>query len=134
MTFEVAASSSPSTSSPPDAAKLQPHPADDARRLEDSMVERNRTASAATGWWQRRNDRLKLTVWYGAATLAVLSAYAAAVFAVVRHNSLKTLDERLRGDFQWAQEMVEQRPDGSFAWFEGDTEDGESPWMQVWND
>jgi len=98
------------------------------------MVERNRTASAATGWWQRRNVRLKLTVWYGAATLAVLSAYAAAVFAVVRHNSLKTLDERLRGDFQWAQEMVEQRPDGSFAWFEGDTEDGESPWMQVWND
>jgi heavy metal sensor kinase len=46
---------------------------------------------------------------------------------------LTSLDERLAGDFQWAHEMVEQRPDGSFAWFDGDSGEG-APWLQVWTE
>src|SRR5262249_50539085 len=84
-------------------------------------------------WWRQRSVRTTLTIWYAAATFAVLSAYAAAVYAVVRHDALSTLDERLSGDFQWAHEMVEQRPDGSFAWFDGDNGEG-APWLQVWTE
>jgi heavy metal sensor kinase len=84
-------------------------------------------------WWRHRSIRTTLTIWYAAATFAVLSAYAAAVFVVVRQDALSTLDERLRGDFQWAHEMVEQKPDGSFAWFDGDNGEG-APWLQVWTE
>ncbi len=83
-------------------------------------------------WWGRRNIRLTLALWYGAATIVVLAIYAASVFAFVSQNAVRTLDQRLQGDVQWAAEMVEQRPDGSLAWFERDTGDGESPWLQIW--
>jgi heavy metal sensor kinase len=84
-------------------------------------------------WWRHRSIRTTLTIWYAAATFAVLSAYAAAVYVVVRHDALSSLDERLAGDFQWAHEMVDQRPDGSFAWFDGDNGEG-APWLQVWTE
>jgi signal transduction histidine kinase len=83
-------------------------------------------------WWRRRNVRLSLTLWYCGATVVVLAVYAGSVFTIVSRNASKTLDDRLRGDLQWAAEMVEQRPDGSLTWFEGDPGDGKSPWLQVW--
>jgi signal transduction histidine kinase len=83
-------------------------------------------------WWRRRNVRLSLTLWYCGATVVVLALYAGSVFTIVSRNASKTLDDRLRSDLQWAAEMVEQRPDGSLTWFEGDPGDGNSPWLQVW--
>jgi signal transduction histidine kinase len=83
-------------------------------------------------WWRRRNVRVSLTLWYCGATVVVLALYAGSVFTVVSRNASRTLDDRLRGDLQWAAEMVEQRPDGSLTWFEGDPGDGKSPWLQVW--
>lgn len=76
--------------------------------------------------------RVRLTLAYVAAMLLVLGVYAAAVIAVVDRNTSKVLDERLRGDFRWAAEMWEQRPDGTFTWFEGERGDPDSPWLQVW--
>jgi heavy metal sensor kinase len=46
-----------------------------------------------------------------------------------------SLNTRLRGDFQWASAMVDERPDGTFTWFEPEGfGDEESPWLQVWNE
>jgi heavy metal sensor kinase len=84
-------------------------------------------------WWRQRSVRTTLTLWYTVATFALLGAYALAVYVLVRQDALRALDERLRGDFQWAHEMVEQRPDGSFAWFDGDNGEG-APWLQVWTE
>ena len=68
----------------------------------------------------------------GTAMLLVLIVYAAAVFAIVRINASHALDDRIRGDFRWASEMSQQRPDGSLVWFDGN-DSSESPWLQVWS-
>jgi heavy metal sensor kinase len=51
----------------------------------------------------------------------------------VSRNLSNSLDEELKGDFEWAAEMAEQRPDGSLTWFQGPHATGEDgPWLQVW--
>ena len=77
--------------------------------------------------------RVRLTVWYVGAMLIVLAVYTTGVFAFVHRSASQALDERVRGDFQWASEMWEQRPDGTLTWFEGEPGQQESPWLQVWS-
>ena len=84
--------------------------------------------------WQPPSVRVSLALWYAAATVVVLAIYAAGVFTVVSRSVSKALDDNLRGDFRWAAEMAEQRPDGTLTWFEGDAAGGQdSPWLQVWS-
>jgi len=78
--------------------------------------------------------RLRLTLWYAAAMVVVLAIYAGCLLWFVNQGASRSLDNRLRGDFRWAAEMAEQKPDGSLTWFEGATgDDEESPWLQVWS-
>ncbi len=85
-------------------------------------------------WWRARSVRLKLTVWYMSAVLVVLVVYAACLLWALRSTASRGLDERLRGDFRWAAEMAEQRPDGTLTWFETSSADDEDlPWLQVWS-
>jgi heavy metal sensor kinase len=78
--------------------------------------------------------RLRLTFWYAAAMVVVLAIYAGCLLWFVNQGASRSLDNRLRGDFRWAAEMAEQKPDGSLKWFEGATgDDEESPWLQVWS-
>ena len=78
--------------------------------------------------------RLRLTLWYAAAMVVVLAIYAGCLLWFVNQGASRSLDNRLRGDFRWATEMAEQKPDGSLTWFEGATgDDEESPWLQVWS-
>jgi heavy metal sensor kinase len=78
--------------------------------------------------------RLRLTLWYAAAMVVVLAIYASCLLWFVIQGASRSLDNRLRGDFRWAAEMAEQKPDGSLSWFEGATgDDEESPWLQVWS-
>jgi heavy metal sensor kinase len=84
-------------------------------------------------WWRRRSVRLKLTVWYMSAMIAVLAVYAGVLLWALQRSASLNLDERLRGDFRWAAEMAEQRPDGTLTWFETtSTDDEDLPWLQVW--
>jgi heavy metal sensor kinase len=63
----------------------------------------------------------------------VLGVYAVAVFTFVSTNASNALNARLRDDFRWASEMVEQVPNGSLVMFEGDDGSAEPdrPWLQV---
>jgi heavy metal sensor kinase len=81
---------------------------------------------------QPRSVRVRLTLWYIAVMLAVLGVYAGAVYTFVRGNSSQMLDERLRDDFDWASDMLAQRPDGSIAPYD-ETGEGDSPWLQVYD-
>src|ERR1044071_3514935 len=81
---------------------------------------------------QPRSVRVRLTLWYIAVMLAVLGVYAAAVYVFVRDNSSQLLDERLHDDFDWASDMLAQRPDGSIAPYD-ETGEGDSPWLQVYS-
>ena len=85
-------------------------------------------------WWQRRRLRVNLTLWYVAAMVAVLAVYAVVVLAFVTRSASHALDSRLRGDYLWAAEMWDQRPDGTLTWFEAnDSQDEDHPWLQVWD-
>src|SRR5215510_13784893 len=64
--------------------------------------------------------------------LVVLGVYVAAVYTFIQDNSSQLLDERLHDDFDWASDMLAQRPDGSIAPYE-ETGEGDSPWLQVYN-
>ena len=81
---------------------------------------------------QPRSVRVRLTLSYVAVMLLVLGVYAAAVYTFVRDNSSQLLDERLHDDFDWAYDMLAQRPDGSIAPYE-ETGQGDSPWLQVYS-
>jgi heavy metal sensor kinase len=86
-------------------------------------------------WWRQRRLRMSLTLWYAAAMVVILAAYAASVFTIVSHSEAKALDDRLRSDVRWVAEMAVRNPDGTLLWFEGDDGSGEdeSPWLQVWS-
>src|SRR4051812_16569712 len=77
--------------------------------------------------------RVRLTLWYVAASIVVLAIYAAGVFAFVRGNLSDGLDDRLRADFQWPKEMLSKLPDGSIGSFDQNGERDSSPWLQVWS-
>src|SRR5262245_41238158 len=81
---------------------------------------------------RRWSVRFRLTLSYVGAMLLVVGAYAAAVFLVVERSASRALDDRVRGDFRWAAEMWERRPDGTLTWFEGEPGDIDGPWLQVW--
>ena len=83
-------------------------------------------------WWRSHSVRVRLTLWYLAAMVVVLAMYAAVVFVFVSRNASETLNQRLRGDFQWASAMVEQTPEGGITWYE-DINEEESFWLQVWS-
>ena len=83
-------------------------------------------------WWHSHNVRLRLTVWYVAAMVAVLGVYAAAVFAFVSRSVSDSLDERLRADFFWAAATVDQGPEGlTMSAPQVDLLLEEEPWVQV---
>src|SRR4051812_14902925 len=79
-----------------------------------------------------RSVRVRMTLWYVGVMLVVLGVYAGAVYTFIRDNSSQLLDERLHDDFDWAYDMLAQRPDGSIAPYE-ETGEGDSPWLQVYN-
>ena len=90
-------------------------------------------------WRPALGVRARLTLWYVAAMVIVLTVYAAGVFGFVSRSGSNALDSRLRSDFTWAAEMWEQRPDGSVTWFDADetgqidpSQDEDNPWLQVW--
>lgn len=91
------------------------------------------TSLSSVRWWRSRSVRLKLSVWYMAAMLVVLAAYAGCLLLVIHRANSRGLDERLRSDFRWAAEMAEQRPDGTLTWFETSAVDEDLPWLQVWS-
>jgi len=85
-----------------------------------------------TRWLRPRSVRVRLALWYVGVMVVVLAVYIAAVFELVRNNASGVLDEQLRVDFDWASDMLAQRPDGTIAPYD-ETGEGDSPWLQVWS-
>ena len=84
-------------------------------------------------WWRSHSLRVRLTLWYVVAMIVVLGLYAAAVYASVSRAASEGLDQRLRGDFQWAAAMIDRGPDGTVTGYDPESlGDDESPWIQVW--
>jgi len=83
-------------------------------------------------WWHSHNVRLRLTVWYVVAMVAVLAVYAAAVYAFVSRSVSDSLDQRLRADYFWAAASVDEGPDGLImSTPQVDLLLEDEPWVQV---
>jgi heavy metal sensor kinase len=83
---------------------------------------------------RRLSVRVKLTLLYMSAMVVVLVVFGGCLLWILQQSASRGLDERLRGDFRWAAEMAEQRPDGTLTWFEtSDADDEDLPWLQVWS-
>jgi heavy metal sensor kinase len=76
--------------------------------------------------------RARLTGWYVAAMVVVLTVYAAGVYGFVSRSGWRALDARVRSDFTWAAEMWEQQSDGTVTWFDAEADNEDNPWLQVW--
>ena len=77
--------------------------------------------------------RIRLTFWNVAVMVAILTVYAGTVFVVVSRNGSESLNDRLRADFQWPNEMLERLPDGSLGTFDASADTDASPWLRVWS-
>jgi heavy metal sensor kinase len=68
---------------------------------------------------RRLNIRLRLTLWYGAVLVAVLTAFGGAVYLMMRHGLLARIDAQLEGELQEMiddVEITEDWPDLAGRW------------------
>jgi heavy metal sensor kinase len=83
-----------------------------------------------------RSVRTRLGLWHGAALLAVVSVYAAAVMAQVRDDLYEGLDSQLEGDHslavQWLQRGVTPLADSAPA-LPADDNRPDLPWVDAWS-
>src|SRR5262249_43545916 len=78
--------------------------------------------------------RVRLTLWYTGAMVVVLGVYAAGVYAFVAGNVSESLNDQLRSDFQWPQQMLESLPNGRISPNDENVEaDSSNPWLQMWS-
>ena len=68
------------------------------------------------GWWQRRSVRLRLALWYAAATALVLIAFAWFVYEVIEHRLAAEIDRQLRIDFDLVEAQLGVDMEGHVVW------------------
>jgi two-component system OmpR family sensor kinase len=91
------------------------------------------------GWWRRRSLKLRLTLWYAAATIAVLALFAFGVFEVVEHRLAAELDRQLRIDFDLIEAQLDADANGKVLWLVRGAHGDEgfarlSAWFEVWSE
>jgi heavy metal sensor kinase len=82
-----------------------------------------------------RSVRVRLTLAYVAAMMAVIAVYGVVVYASVRSNLSQALDQSLLADFDWPRHMVADILSALKGESTLDQTAGEgSPWLQVWSE
>jgi heavy metal sensor kinase len=85
-------------------------------------------------WWRSHSVRMRLTLWYVGAMIAVLAVYGVAILAFVGRSVSHALDDRLRGDLYWVAATIDLLPDGTLTGVQEDPARLEDlPWVQVWS-
>lgn len=90
-------------------------------------------------WWQRRSLKLRLALWYAAATALVLIAFAGFVYEVIEHRLAAEMDRQLRIDFDLVEGQLDTGADGSIHWRVRGSHGDEglariSAWFEVWSE
>jgi heavy metal sensor kinase len=90
-------------------------------------------------WWYRQSLKLRLTLWYAAATVVVLAVFAWLVYEVVEHRLAAELDRQLRIDFDLVEAQLEADRDGKIRWLVQGAHGDEgfarlSAWFEVWSE
>jgi heavy metal sensor kinase len=92
-----------------------------------------------SNWWQRRSLKLRLTLWYAAATVVVLAVFAFIVYEVVEHRLAAELDRQLRIDFDLVEAQLDVDATGKIRWAVQGAHGDEgfarlSAWFEVWSE
>jgi heavy metal sensor kinase len=66
--------------------------------------------------WSAASIRVQLTGWYAVVLSLMLVVYAAATFVAVRQEFQEQLDDQLHDDFESAEGLLTQAPDGRIDW------------------
>ncbi len=90
-------------------------------------------------WWLRRSVRLRLALWYAAATTLVLFAFAWFVYEVIEHRLAAEVDRQLRIDFDLVEPQVGVDTEGRVDWTVRGSHGDEgfsrlSAWFEVWSE
>ena len=90
-------------------------------------------------WWKRQTLKLRLTLWYAAATAVVLGIFAWTAFEVVEHRLAAELDRQLRIDFDLVEAQLDADASGQIRWLVQGAHGDEgfarlSAWFEVWSE
>lgn len=90
-------------------------------------------------WWKRRTVKLRLTLWYAAATSVVLAVFAWVAYEVVEHRLGAELDRQLRIDFDLVEAQLDADFSGNIRWLVQGAHGDEgfarlSAWFEVWSE
>jgi len=90
-------------------------------------------------WWLRRSVRLRLALWYAAATALVLIAFAWFVYEVIEHRLAAEVDRQLRIDFDLVEAQLSVDTQGRMQWNVRGSHGDEgfarmSAWFEVWSE
>jgi heavy metal sensor kinase len=92
-----------------------------------------------SSWWKRQTLKLRLTLWYAAATAVVLGVFAWVAYEVVEHRLGAELDRQLRIDFDLAEAQLDMDASGKVRWLVQGAHGDEgfarlSAWFEVWSE
>jgi heavy metal sensor kinase len=91
------------------------------------------------GWWLQRSVRLRLALWYAAATALVLIAFAWFVYEVIEHRLGAEIDRQLRIDFDLVEAQLSIDNEEHVQWNVRGSHGDEgfarmSAWFEVWSE
>jgi len=92
-----------------------------------------------SSWWKRQTLKLRLTLWYAAATAVVLGVFAWVAYEVVEHRLDAELDRQLRIDFDLVEAQLDVDATGKIRWLVQGAHGDEgfarlSAWFEVWSE
>jgi len=92
-----------------------------------------------SSWWHRRSLKLRLTLWYATATVAIMAVFAFGVYEVVEHRLAAELDRQLRIDFDLVEAQLDLDASGKVIWLVQGAHGDEgfarlSAWFEVWSE
>jgi heavy metal sensor kinase len=90
-------------------------------------------------WWKRRSLKVRLALWYAAATTAVLTVFACFIYEVVEHRLAAEMDRQLRIDFDLVEAQLDTDAAGKIRWLVQGAHGDEgfarlSAWFEVWSE
>ncbi len=89
--------------------------------------------------WKRQSLKVRLALWYAAATTAVLTVFACFIYEVVEHRLAAEMDRQLRIDFDLVEAQLDSQATGEIRWRVQGAHGDEgfarlSAWFEVWSE
>ena len=90
-------------------------------------------------WWRRRSLRFRLSAWYGAGAIVLLTVFCVVIYGFVDRRMAQPLDRQLRADLASVRRRLSLAPDGRLLWDGHPSLPDEpwawsDPWFEIWDE